>query len=153
MAVLSAVFLRELAPGLRDQLMVSARDRALVEARAKGIDVEASLHSPFRQMLKADIVLSAFAISVFLIIYYMAVGFFPVYFQTIFGFSQQDANGLGNWNWTFNALALLLVGFAVRQGARAQAVHGRRRGRRDHHDDHLLVAGDAPRHELLHVRR
>ena len=96
---------------LRDQLMVSARDRALIEARAKGIDVEASLRSPFRQMLKPDIVLSAFAISVFLIIYYAAVGFFPVYFQTIFGFSQKDANGLGNWNWAFNALALLIVGF------------------------------------------
>ncbi|HEY2298819.1 MAG TPA: MFS transporter [Jatrophihabitans sp.] len=111
-AALSAAFLRELAPNLRDQIMVSARDRALVEARAKGIDVEASLRSPFRQMLKPDIVLSAFAISVFLIIYYLAVGFFPVYFQTIFGFSQQDANGLGNWNWAFNAIALLLIGFA-----------------------------------------
>ena len=111
-AVLSAMFLRELAPNLRDQLMVSARDRALIEARAKGIDVEASLRSPFRQMLKADIILSAFAISVFLIIYYLAVGFFPVYFQTVFGFSQKDANGLGNWNWAFNAVALLLIGFA-----------------------------------------
>lgn len=111
-AALSAVFLRELAPNLRDQLMVSARDRALVEARAKGIDVDAVSQTPFKQMLKPDIILSAFAISVFLIIYYLAVGFFPVYFQTIFGFSQQDANGLGNWNWAFNALALLLIGFA-----------------------------------------
>ncbi len=111
-AVLSALFLRELAPNLRDQLYVSERDRALIEARAKGIDVEASLRSPFRQMLKPDVILSAFAISVFLIIYYVAVGFFPVYFQTIFGFSQKDANGLGNWNWAFNAVALLLIGFA-----------------------------------------
>jgi MFS family permease len=110
-AALSAVFLKELAPGLRDQLMVSSRDRALLEARAKGIDVEASLKHPFRQMLKLDIVGSAFAISVFLIIYYIAVGFFPVYFQTIFGFSQSKANALGNWNWTFNALGLLLIGF------------------------------------------
>jgi MFS family permease len=110
-AALSAVFLRELAPALRDQLMVTSRDRALIEARAKGIDVEASLRRPFRQMLKPDIVGSALAISVFLIIYYVAVGFFPVYFQTIFGFSQSKANALGNWNWTFNALALLVVGF------------------------------------------
>jgi MFS family permease len=110
-SILAAVWLRELAPRLRDQLMVSARDRALVEARAKGIDIEASLRHPFRQMLKPDIVLSAFAISVFLIIYYTAVGFFPTYFQTIFGFSQSQANALGNWNWAFNAGALLLVGF------------------------------------------
>jgi MFS transporter, ACS family, D-galactonate transporter len=117
-ALLSALFLRELAPGLRDQLMVSARDRALIEARAKGIDVTASVRGPFRQMLKPDIILSAFAIAVFLIIYYTAVGFFPVYFQTIFHhadgsplYSQQDANALGNWNWAFNAGALLVVGF------------------------------------------
>ena len=110
-AVLSAVFLRELAPELRDQLMVSDRDRALIEARAKGIDVTESLRNPFRQMLKPDIILSAFAISVFLIIYYTAVGFFPAYFQTIFHFSQNDANGLGNWIWGFNAAALLLIGW------------------------------------------
>src|SRR5580704_4514061 len=38
--------LRELSPRLRDQLMVSVRDRALVEARAKGMteeDIEAAL--------------------------------------------------------------------------------------------------------------
>jgi MFS family permease len=110
-AALSAVFLRELTPELRDQLQVSARDRALIEARAAGIDVEASLRHPFRQMLKPDIVLSAFAISVFLIIYYVAVGFFPVYFQTIFGFSQSTANALGNWMWAFNAAGLLLIGY------------------------------------------
>ena len=110
-AVIAALFLRELAPALRDQLMVSAHDRALIEARAKGIDIEATLKHPFRQMLKADIVGSAFAISVFLIIYYTAVGFFPIYFQTVFGFSQSKANALGNWNWTFNALALIVVGF------------------------------------------
>ena len=109
-AAISAVFLRELTPELRDQLMVSSHDRALIEARAKGIDVEAALKKPFRQMLKPDIVGSAFAIAVFLIIYYIAVGFFPAYFQTIFGFSQSKANALGNWNWTFNAIALLGAG-------------------------------------------
>lgn len=110
-AVLSALFLRELTPELRDQVQVSAHDRALIEARAAGIDVEASLRHPFRQMLKPDIVLSAFAISVFLIIYYVAVGFFPVYFQTIFGFSQSKANALGNWVWAFDAGALLVIGY------------------------------------------
>ena len=109
-AALSAVFLRELSPALRDQVMVSSRDRVLVEAKAKGIDIDASMRSPFRQMLKPDIVLSAFAISVFLIIYYVAVGFFPVYFQTVFGFSQTKANSLGNWIWAFNAGALLVIG-------------------------------------------
>ncbi|MEO6886731.1 MAG: MFS transporter, partial [Jatrophihabitantaceae bacterium] len=110
-AVLSLFFLRELTPQLRDQLMVSAHDRTLIEARAAGIDVEKSLKSPFRQMVRADIILSAFSISVFLIIYYIAVGFFPVYFQTIFGYSQDKANGLGNWIWAFDAGALLIIGW------------------------------------------
>ncbi len=109
--LVALVGLRELAPALRDQLMVSSHDRALIEARAKGLDIEAALKKPFRQMLKPDIVVSAFAISVFLIIYYLAVGFFPIYFQTVFGFSQSKANALGNWNWTFNALSLLFFGF------------------------------------------
>ncbi|WP_375496946.1 MFS transporter [uncultured Jatrophihabitans sp.] len=110
-AALSFLFLRELSPQLRDQVMVSANDRALVEARAAGIDVEAALKQPFRQMLKPDIILSAFSISVFLIIYYVAVGFFPVYFQTIFGYSQDKANGLGNWIWAFDAAALIVIGY------------------------------------------
>ena len=91
--------------------MVSSRDRALIEARAQGIDVDAGLKRPFRQMLKLDIVGSAFAISVFLIIYYVAVGFFPVFFQTVFGYSQSKANALGNWFWAFDALGLLIIGF------------------------------------------
>ena len=104
------VGLRELAPRLRDQLMVSRKDRELIEARAAGVDIEVALKHPFRQMLHADILLSAFAISVFLIIYYVAVGFFPVFFETVFGYSQSKANTLGNWFWAFDAGGLLIVG-------------------------------------------
>ena len=108
--VAAVIGLRELSPGLRDQLMVSMRDRALIEARAKGIDIADSLRHPWRQMLHADVIGSAFAISVFLIIYYTAVGFFTVYFTTIFGFSLTGANGIGNWFWAFDAGALIVVG-------------------------------------------
>jgi hypothetical protein len=61
-------------------------------------------------MLKSDILLSSFAISVFLIIYYVAVGFFPVFFETAFGYSQSPANTLGDWFWAFDAAGLLLIG-------------------------------------------
>jgi MFS family permease len=104
--------LRELSPRLRDQLMVTLRDRVLVEARAKGIDVEAALSHPFRQLLKADIIVSAIGVSVMLLIYYTAVAFGVIYLSTVFGFSTRDANGLGNWNWGFNVIALILVGIA-----------------------------------------
>ena len=102
--------LRELSPRLRDQLMVSIRDRALIEARAKGLDVEAALRRPFRQLLKADIIVSAFAVSVMLLVYYTAVAFSLIYLTTVFGFSVKDGNGLANWNWGFNVIAVLLVG-------------------------------------------
>jgi ACS family D-galactonate transporter-like MFS transporter len=108
--VIALIGLRELSPRLRDQLMVSIRDRALIEARAKGLDIEAALKHPFRQLLKVDIVVSAFAVSVMLLIYYTAVGFSLIYLTTVFGFSVKDGNGLGNWNWGFNVIAVLLVG-------------------------------------------
>jgi MFS family permease len=104
------VALRELSPRLRDQLMVTMRDRALIEARAKGIDIEAALKNPFRQLLKADVVISSIAVSVMLLIYYTAVAFGVIYLATVFGFSTKDANGLGNWNWGFNVIAVILVG-------------------------------------------
>jgi len=108
--VVCLIGLRELNPNLRDQLMVTMRDRALIEARAKGIDIAAALRHPFRQLIKADIVISAVAVSVFLLIYYTSVGFFVIYAQTIFGFTTKQANGLGNWNWGFNVFAVILIG-------------------------------------------
>ncbi len=109
-AAIALVGLRELSPQLRDQLMVSMRDRALIEARARGLDISGSLRRPFRQMLHFDIIGSAIAISVLLLIYYTAVGFFVVYFESIFGFTANQANGIGNWFWAFDAGALVVVG-------------------------------------------
>ena len=108
--VVALLFLRELPAQLRDQVMVSERDRALLEARAKGIDVEAALRRPYRQMLHVDVVGSAVAISVFLFIYFAAVGFFPIFFQTIFGFTTSQANSLGTWMWGSQAASLIVVG-------------------------------------------
>jgi MFS family permease len=108
--LIALIGLRELSPQLRDQLMVTMRDRALIEAKAKGIDIAAALRRPFRQLLKPDIVVSALAVSLMLLIYYTAVGFAVIYFNSVFGFSIKDANGLGNWNWGFNVFAVILIG-------------------------------------------
>ncbi|MGH3250482.1 MAG: MFS transporter [Trebonia sp.] len=109
-ALIALVGLRELSPQLRDQLMVSHRDRALIEARARGLNVEETQRRPWQQMLHLDIIGSAFAISVFLLVYYTAVGFFTVYFTTLHGFSLSSANSIGNWFWAFDAGALIVVG-------------------------------------------
>jgi MFS family permease len=111
--VIALIWLKELSPQLRDQLMVTMRDRALIEAKAKGLtdaDIEAALRHPFRQLLKPDIIISSIAVSIMLLIYYTAVAFAVIYLTTVFGFSVKNANGLGNWNWGFNVIAVILVG-------------------------------------------
>jgi MFS transporter, ACS family, D-galactonate transporter len=108
--LIALVLLRELSPALRDQLMVSMRDRALIEARAAGIDPERAMKNHWRQMLRFDVIGSAFAISVFLLLYYMLVGFAVVYFATVYGYSPARANSLANWYWIANAITLVVVG-------------------------------------------
>jgi MFS family permease len=110
-AVLALFTLKELSPGLRDQLMVTMRDRALIEARAKGINIDEALRNPFRQLVRPDIIISAVGISIFLVIYYTAVLAGLIYFTTVFGFSVKDGDALGNWNWGFNVIAVVLIGF------------------------------------------
>src|SRR6266581_9147490 len=76
--VIALIGLRELSPQLRDQLMVTMHDRALIEAKAKGMteaDIEAALRHPFRQLIKPDIIVSSIAVSVMLLFYYTAVAF------------------------------------------------------------------------------
>ena len=148
MFLIALVGLRELAPQLRDQLMVTMRDRALIEARAKGIDVEAALRHPFRQLLKPDVVVSAIAVSVMLLFYYTAVAFSVIYLTTVFTFTVKDANGLGNWTWGFNLIAVILIGVISDQLPGAQAVHGDRRGRGRGHGRGVPGAGRRPS-ELL----
>ncbi|MGW5462321.1 MFS transporter [Streptomyces sp. NPDC003996] len=102
--------LRELSPRLRDQLMVSVRDRALIEARARRQPATPGPAGHWRQMLRPDVVGSAFAISVYLLLYYSAVGNLVIYYSTVFGYTEQRANALANWYWASNAIALVLVG-------------------------------------------
>ena len=110
-AAIALLWLRELSPGLRDQLMVSMRDRVLVEARAKGIDIEASLRHPWRQLMKLNVIASSIGVSILLLFYYTAVAFGTIYFVTVFSTTLKDANGLGNWAWGFDLLAVIGVGF------------------------------------------
>ncbi|HEY2079139.1 MAG TPA: MFS transporter [Streptosporangiaceae bacterium] len=108
--LIALVGLRELSPQLRDQLMVTMRDRALIEARAKGLDVEALVKNHWRQLIKADVIISALAVSLMLLIYYALVGFLVIFAQTIFHFTLNEANNLGYWCWAFNAGGVILIG-------------------------------------------
>jgi MFS family permease len=116
---ISFVALKDLSPKLRDQLMVSARDQALVEARARGLTdhelLEAAEH-PWRQILRWDLVGSAFGIALFLLLYYAAASLFTIYYPVIFknangtNFTVTQANGLNTWFWAADIVCLIIVG-------------------------------------------
>ena len=109
-AVIAFFFLRELSPQLRDQLMVTERERALVEARAKGIDVEKAIRHPIRSMMKIDLVSSSIAISVFLLFYYASVSVLTIYWVVTFNRSTPDANGINVWSAAFLSAGLVVAG-------------------------------------------
>jgi len=113
------VLMKDLSAKLRDQLMVSAQDQALVEAKARGISTEEVLLAttrPWQQILKWDLALSSFGIAVFLLVYYAASGFFTIFYSTVFlnpngvNFSVAQANHLNEWFWGADAVALIVFG-------------------------------------------
>ena len=108
--MISFFFLRELSPQLRDQLMVSERERALIEARARGIDVERATAHPLRSMLKFDLISSSIAISVFLLFYYASVSVLTIYWVVTFNRTTSQANGINVWLAGFLSLGLVLAG-------------------------------------------
>jgi MFS family permease len=102
--------LRELAPALRDQLLVSTKEQALLEARAAGIDVEAATRHPARNMLKLDLIASSLGVSVFLLIYYASVSVLTIFWVAIFNRTASQANGINTWYWAADAVTLVVVG-------------------------------------------
>jgi MFS family permease len=102
--------LRELSPGIRAQVMTSMRERELVESRAVNVDAAAATRHPWRQMLRPRTIFSAVGISVFLLIYYAAVAFFPLYLTTIFPFTLAQANGFVSVFWIVNVVAAIGIG-------------------------------------------
>jgi MFS family permease len=117
--VLCLFFLKDLSGRIRDQLMVSMRDRNLVEARARGLsvdDLEKATAHPWRQILKWDLVVAALGIALFLLVYYAASSFFTIYWSTTFKnadgslLSVTQANGLNEWFWGAEIITLIVVG-------------------------------------------
>ena len=112
MAVFVVAFfgLRELSPQLRDQIMVSDDERALVEAKARGIDTEKAMHHPLRQMMRLDLIASSLGISLFLLIYFASVSVLTLYWVVVFNRTTAQANGINTWYWAVDAVMLVLVG-------------------------------------------
>ncbi len=108
--IIAFFFLRELSPQLRDQLMVSERERALVEARAMGIDVEKATRHPIRSMMRLDLISSSIAISLFLLFYYASVSVLTIYWVVTFNRSTPQANGINVWYAAALSAGLVVAG-------------------------------------------
>ncbi len=117
--VVCLLLMKDLSPRLRDQLMVSTRDQLLVEAKTQGVsetELLAATKRPWSQILRWDLVGSAAGISVFLLVYFAAAGFFTIYYSTTFknpdgsNFSVTQANHLNEWFWAADAVALIVFG-------------------------------------------
>lgn len=109
--LLCFLFLRELSPGMRDQVMNTVKEKEQVEHRASTIDVEKATQHPWRQMLHPRLIISALGISLYLLMYYAAVGYFPIYLNSIFKFTVAQANGLVSVFWIVNVVAAIVIGF------------------------------------------
>ncbi len=110
--VVAALGLRDLAPGLRGQVVRSVDDEGLAQARAAA----ASERPPagrdgLRLMLTPRIVVPALAYAIFLLFYFSRIAFFVIYLTTNYGYSTARANALENWFWGANAVALIVFGF------------------------------------------
>ncbi len=118
--VIALLWLKDLSPAVRDQLMVSEREKLLVQAKALGISEETLTKesaSPWRQILSFELIGSSLGISLFLLIYFVASAFFTIYYVVTFvhpsglPFSTSDANGLNQWFWGADIVALIIVGW------------------------------------------
>ena len=109
-SALCFVGLRDLSPAIRAQIMTALQEKTLVEARARGIDVGAALRHPWRQMLRPQIIISALGVSIFLLLYFAAVAYFPIYLNTIFKFPLAQANSLLSIYWVCDVIASVLTG-------------------------------------------
>jgi MFS family permease len=117
--VIALFWLKDLSYRLREQLIVSERDRALVEAKAQGLsesEVAAATAHPWRQILKLDLIGSSVGISIYLLVYFAASAFFTIYWATVFknpnglNLSTVQANSLNQWYWGADAITLIIFG-------------------------------------------
>jgi MFS family permease len=111
-ALLALVAMRELNATHRDRIVGALEAETEAALAARGLSHAEATRAPYRQMLKPDILLSSLAISIFLLFYYTAVGFLPVYFQTTLNFSASQANNLLNYLWGATAVSMLFFGIA-----------------------------------------
>ena len=109
--VIAVGWLRELSPQLRGQVVVSERERILLELRATGIDVAKSTRHAWRRVCRARILAPAIGYSLGLTIYFTMAAFGAIFFTTVFGFTLAQANGIAAWGWLADVVLAIACGW------------------------------------------
>ena len=111
MFVVCLFFLRDLAPSIRSQRMAETKEHTLIEARARGLDLNQLTKNRWRQVMHVNTVMSSIAICLFLVIYLTAISYFVFYIPEFLGFTLSSFNGIQEIYWGADIVGLLLFGF------------------------------------------
>lgn len=111
LSIVAIIGLRDLAPRIRNQIIVSTQDRQLIEARGAADDtVDEGVRSHWRTVLRVDVVLPAIGIAFNLLFYLTMVGNSVIFFTTVHGWTEQRASSVNNWAWASQAVCMILIG-------------------------------------------
>lgn len=108
--LVSLLFLKELPPSIRNQILVSEEQALNTTTKENNDSFKTVEHGSWKQIFRSKVLLSAFGISVFLFIYYTSVSYFPLFLNTIFDFSLDQANSMMSVYWLVTIITVILIG-------------------------------------------
>jgi sugar phosphate permease len=110
-AIVTFFGLRELAPGLRSQVLVTADDAARIEQHAADFNAAEARRHPWRQMLRASILIGALGFGVYNVPRYTFNVFLPTYLNSVLTLPLDRANGIASFFGVAFIAGSLAVGY------------------------------------------
>jgi MFS family permease len=110
-ALIAFFGLRELGPGLRGQVVMTADDAAHLEERAANFDVAAATRQPWQQMLRPSILFSSLGYTLYNVPRYTFNIFLPTYLNGALAIPLAQANGIASFSGLAFIGGSLTIGF------------------------------------------
>lgn len=114
--VIAIFLLRDLAPEIRNEIVVEAEGRSIAVKTADledtslpGIPGSARFTS-LADRFPPRLMIPALGVSLYLLMYFAAVSMFPLYLESMFKFSPSTANNMMSLFWLVNVVAALIFG-------------------------------------------
>lgn len=107
-SIIVALFIRDLSPGLRAQVVHDSAEVAQAEAKAK--HTSAGIANPRLVFGSMRVWTLAVGIVLFLLVYYFTTAFGPLYLETVFKYPPAQAAGISSYFWLANLGSLIVVG-------------------------------------------